>query len=257
MIHATAIVDPKAKIAKGVEIGPFSIIGPEVEIAEGTWVGPHVVINGKTKIGQHNKIFQFASIGEAPQDKKYANEPTLTEIGDHNVIREGVTIHRGTIQDKSITRIGSHNLLMAYVHVAHDCVIGDHNIFANNAGIAGHVKIGDHVIISGFCGVHQFSLIGSHSFISHASIIVKDVPPYVIVVGGANATTCGINVEGLKRRGFSSEDITLLKRAYKTIYREGLKVFQAIEQLESMEKESAHVKLFTDFLRQSERGIIR
>jgi UDP-N-acetylglucosamine acyltransferase len=257
VIHPTALVDPNAKIAEGVEIGPFSVIGPEVEIGEGTWVGPHVVINGATKIGRFNKIFQFASVGEASQDRKYAGEKTFTVIGDRNVIREGVTIHRGTTQDKGITQIGNDNLFMAYVHIAHDCVIGNYNTFANNAGIAGHVKIGDFVGISGFCGIHQFSMIGSYSFISHASIIIKDVPPYVLVVGGANATTCGINAEGLKRRGFTSDAITGLKRAYKLIYRQGLRVPDAVLQLREMEKECPEIKPLADFLEMSERGIIR
>lgn len=257
MIHPTAIIAPSAKIAESVEIGPFSVIGPEVEIGEGTWVGPHVVINGATKIGKQNKIFQFASVGEVSQDKKYAGERTFTEIGDRNVIREGVTIHRGTSQDRGITKIGNDNLFMAYVHIAHDCVIGNGNTFANNAGIAGHVKIGDFVGISGFCGIHQFSHIGSHSFISHASIIIKDVPPYILVVGGANATPCGINAEGLKRRGYSAAAITALKRAYKLIYRQGLRVPEAIEQLREMEAAAPEVKLLTDFLAASERGIIR
>lgn len=257
MIDPRAVIDPNAKIADGVTVSPFAVIGPHVEIGSGTWVGPHVVITGHTTIGENNQIFQFASVGEVPQDKKYAKEQTRLVIGDRNVIREGVTIHLGTTQDQGITRIGNDNLLMAYTHVAHDCVVGNHNIFANNAAIAGHVHTGDFVIISGFCGVHQFCKIGSHAFLAHASIITKDVPPYVMVTGGAETTVRGINSEGLKRRGFTVDDIRLIKQAYKLIYREGLTVAEAVVQLQSLEAECPAVKLFTDFLKASERGIVR
>jgi UDP-N-acetylglucosamine acyltransferase len=257
VIDPRAIIDPASKIGEGVTIGPYSIIGPHVEIGEGTWVGPHVVINGHTKIGKHNRIFQFASVGEVPQDKKYANEPTRLEIGDHNVIREGVTIHLGTIQDQSLTKIGNHNLLMAYVHVAHDCIIGNHNIFANNASLAGHVHTADFVIMSGFCGVHQFCKIGAHAFIAHGSLISKDVPPFVMVTGGAETTVRGINVEGLKRRGFSPEGLRGIRQAYKIIYRQGLTVTEALEQLDILVRECKEVQPFIDFLKLSERGIVR
>lgn len=257
MIDKTAIVHPSAKIAEGVEIGPYSIIGADVEIGEGTWVGPHVVIKGPTKIGKENKIYQFASIGDDPQDKKYKGERTFLEIGDRNSIRECVTIHRGTIQDQLITKIGNDNLFMAYVHVAHDCVIGNGCVFANSVAIAGHVKIADFVIMSGMCGVHQFCQVGAYSFISNASIILKDVPPYVMITGGASPTVCGLNVEGLKRHGFSPASLQSLRKAYKIIYRQGLRAVEAVEVLRSMETDCIEVKALADFLEQSERGIIR
>lgn len=257
MIDPHAIVASSAKIAPNVHIGPFSIVGPHVSIDEGTWIGPHVVVTGHTKIGKHNKIFQFASVGEDCQDKKYAGEETYLEIGDHNVIREGVTIHRGTVQDQKLTKIGNHNLFMAYVHVAHDCVIGNHNIFGNTAALAGHVKIADYVGVNGFCGVHQFCQIGSHSFLAHACLVTQDVPPYVMVAGGQEVTVCGINVEGLKRRGFDAEQIQWLKRAYKIVYRQGLRLEEAIVQLDAMVHECEALALFVNFLKNSTRGIVR
>lgn len=257
MIHKTAIVEEGAKIHESVRIGPYSIIEKEVEIDEGTVIGPHVVINGLTKIGKFNHIFQFASVGEVSQDKKYRNEPTKLIIGDYNIIRENATIHRGTVQDKGVTQIGDDNLFMAGTHVAHDCIVGNHNIMANAAAIAGHVVMGDHVIMSGMCGVHQFCKIGSHSFISTASSVLKDVPPYVMVTGGAGPTVCGLNVEGLKRRGFDAETVQWLRRAYKVIYRQGLRTEEAIAILREMQKECSAIGLFADFLAQSERGIIR
>ncbi len=257
MIDPRAIIDPAAKIAEGVTIGPYSIIGPHVEIDTGTWIGPHVVVNGRTKIGKNNKIFQFASVGEVPQDKKYANEPTRLEIGDNNVIREGVTIHLGTTQDVGLTKIGNNNLLMAYVHVAHDCVVGNNSIFANNASLAGHVHTADFVIISGFCGVHQFCKIGAHAFLAHACIVTKDVPPYVMVTGGAETTVRGINVEGLKRRGFSADAIRGIRNAYKIIYRQGLTVAEALQQLEPLAIDCKEIQSFIDFLKLTERGIVR
>lgn len=258
MIHPTAIIEEGAKIHETVAIGPYSIIGNEVEIDADTVVGPHVVINGRTQIGKSNRIFQFSSVGEASQDKKYRNEPTRLIIGDSNVIRECVTIHRGTAQDKGLTQIGNDNLFMANTHVAHDCVVGSHNIMANTAAIAGHVTMGDYVIISGMCGVHQFCKIGSYAFISTASMVLKDIPPYIMVTGGdASASVCGLNVEGLKRRGFDAETIQWLRRAYKVIYRQGLRAEAALALLRKMEKECPAVKLFADFLAQSERGITR
>lgn len=257
MIHQHALVDPHAKIGANVTVGPFSVIGPDVEIGENTWIGSHVVINGHTQIGRNNRIFQFASIGEVNQDKKYRDEPTQVIIGDNNVIREGVTIHRGTIQDKGITQIGNDNLFMAYVHIAHDCIIKNHCIFANSAQVAGHVKVDDYVIISGLCGVHQFVQIGAHAFISHASMVGKDVPPFVMLTGGADVTVCGLNTEGLKRRGFTAEDITALKRAYKIIYRQGLRLVDAIESLADAAEENPHVAQFVTFLKNTKRGIVR
>jgi UDP-N-acetylglucosamine acyltransferase len=259
VIHPTAIVDPKAEIASEVEIGAYSIIGPSVKIDSGTWIGPHVVIQGDTTIGKNNKIYQFASVGDAPQDKKYADEKTRLVIGDDNRIRESVTIHRGTIQDKGLTQIGSRNLFMAYSHVAHDCVLGNDIVCANTATLAGHVLVGDHVIISAFCALHQFVQVGAHAFISHGALITKDVPPYVMVVGngGSNLSVCGLNSEGLKRRGFTSNQIELLKKAYKIVYREGLRIVEAIEQLKLLEQEDLVVRDFREFLENSTRGIVR
>ena len=234
MIDSRAIIDPSAKLADDVSVGPWSYVGPDVEIGAGTVINSHVVIKGPTRIGAHNKIFQFASVGEECQDKKYANEPTTLVIGDHNVIREGVTIHRGTVQDNGETIIGSHNLFMAYAHVAHDCVVGDHVILANNASIAGHVHVGDWAILGGFTAVHQFCQIGAHVMTGASSLVLKDVPAYVMA-NGNSASPHGINVEGLKRRGFSKTAIQVLRRAYKAIYREGLTVAQALERLRELE----------------------
>lgn len=254
MIHETAIVDPSARLGANVEVGPYTIIGPDVYIGDDTVIGPHVVIKGPTRIGRRNRIFQFASIGEDCQDKKYAGEPTELIIGDQNIFRECVTIHRGTIQDNSLTSIGSHNLFMAYVHVAHDCVIGDHNIFANAVTLAGHVVVGNWVILGGFTGVHQFCHIGSHAFTAVSSVVVQDVPPY-IMAQGHNAIPRTINTEGLKRRGFSAEQIMNLRRAYKTLYRSGLTVAEAAAQLRAMNV--AEVEPLVEFIESSSRGIIR
>lgn len=256
MIHPTAIIDPRARVGTNVDIGPYSIVGPDVEIGDGTWIGPHVVIKGPTVIGQNNKIFQFASVGEDCQDKKFKGEPTRLVIGDNNVIRESVTVHRGTVQDNSLTQIGNNNLLMAYVHVAHDCIVGNNVILANNATLAGHVHVGDAVILGGFTGVHQFCHIGAHAFAAVSSVIVKDVPPY-LMVAGHNAEPHGLNTEGLRRRGFSVETIAQLRRAYKVIYRQGLTVQAALPILEEMSGECAEVQPFVDFLKSSTRGIIR
>lgn len=257
MIHPTAIIDAGAKLHASVEVGPYSIIGPKVSIDEGTVVGPHVVITGRTEIGKNNEFYQFSSIGEASQDKKYQGEDTALMIGDDNVFRECVTVHRGTVQGGGVTRIANDNLFMANSHVAHDCVLGSHNILANSAALAGHVLMGDYVIMSGMCGVHQFCHVGSHAFISTASIVLKDVPPFVMVTGGSDPTVCGLNVTGLKRRGFTPETIQALQRAYKVIYRQGLRVEEAVKVLQDMEKNCPEIKLLTEFLRSSERGIIR
>lgn len=256
MIHQTAIIDPSAKIAANVQIGPWTVIGPEVEIGEGTWIGPHVVIQGPTKIGKDNKIFQFSSLGEMPQDKKFQGERTFLEIGDRNVIREFCTLNRGTAQDKSLTKIGSDNLFMAYVHIAHDCIVGNHTIFANNASLAGHVVIDDYSIMGAFSGVSQFCRTGAHSFISTNSVVIKDVPPFV-KVSGYYAKPFGLNTVGMTRRGYSSDTMLNLKRAYKTIYRKGLTVQQALSELKELLMNCSEVQLFIDFLLASERGISR
>ena len=256
VIHPTAIIDPNARIAPTVDIGPWSVIGPDVEIDEGTWIGPHVVISGLTKIGKDNKIFQFASIGEVPQDKKFNGERTFLEIGDRNVIRECCTINRGTAQDRSITKIGNDNLFMAYVHIAHDCVVGNGTVFANNASLAGHVFVEDFAILSGFSGVFQECRVGPHSFVSMGSLVDKDVPPFV-KVSGYHAKPFGLNTVGMKRRGFTNDAILMLRRAYKVIYRQGLTTKFAIEALQAMVAECTEVQLFIDFIQASQRGIVR
>lgn len=253
MIDTTAIIDSTAKIGKNVHIGPYSIIGAEVEIGEGTWIGPHVVIQGPTKIGTHNKIFQFSSVGEIPQDLKYKNETTYLEIGDHNVIREFCTLNRGTTQAMT-TKIGNHNLLMAYVHIAHDCTIGNHTIFANNASLAGHVTVEDHAILSGFSGVFQYCRVGAYSFAATNSVIIKDVPPY-LKVSGYYAKPYGLNTVGLQRHGFSDNVLSNLKRAYKILYRNSLTLAQALAELEKIECD--YTKRFTHFVACSETGIVR
>jgi UDP-N-acetylglucosamine acyltransferase len=255
-IHAQAIVDPSARIAEGVCIGPWTWIGADVEIGPGTVIESHVVIKGPTRIGRNNHIFQFSSIGEACQDKKYQGEPTRLEIGDNNVIRESCTIHRGTIQDKSLTAIGSNNLLMAYVHVAHDCVLGNNLILANNATLAGHVQVGDWAILGGGTMVHQFCKIGSHSMSAGGSIVLKDIPAYVMA-GGQSASAHGLNVEGMKRRGFSREAMQMLRHAYKIVYRQGLTINQALDVLYAMENPVPELSLFIDSIKLSERGIVR
>jgi UDP-N-acetylglucosamine acyltransferase len=256
-VHSAAHIDPNAKLGDRVRVGAFTIIGRDVEIGEGTEIGSHVVIEGPTKIGRDNRIAPFSSIGGAPQDKKYAGEPTLLEIGDRNVIREFCTIHRGTTQDTGITRIGNDNWIMAYVHVAHDCTVGNHTIFANAASLAGHVRVDDYVILGGFTLVHQFCQIGAHAFTSMGAIINRDVPPYVTVAGNF-AEPKGINSEGLKRRGFSSDRILSIKRAYKTLYKSGLPLADARAQLaEAAAGGSDDVRLMLDFIERSERSLIR
>jgi UDP-N-acetylglucosamine acyltransferase len=256
LIHSSAIVDSAAMLAEDVSVGPFSIIGPDVEIGSGTTVGPHVVIKGPSRIGRENRIFQFASLGEDPQDKKYQGEVTRLEIGDRNVIREYCTIHRGTAQDQSLTRIGSDNLLMAYTHVAHDCVIGDGVIMANGASLAGHVSVDDHAILGGFSLVHQFCRIGRHSFSGMGSVISRDIPPYVMV-GGSPTKPRGINNVGMERRGYDAEAILQIKRAFKVIYKSRLKLEEAIENLATMAKQSPEILPILEFLQQSGRSIIR
>ena len=255
-IDSRAVVDPSAKIANNVKIGPFSVIGANVEIGEGTEIGPHVVINGPTRIGRENRIFQFSSIGEIPQDKKFHGEESRLEIGDRNTIREFVTINRGTADGGGVTRIGSDNWLMAYIHIAHDCLVGDHTIFANGASIAGHVSIGNYSILGGFTLVHQFCAIGEHAFCGMGSAISKDVPPYVMVNGNP-AHPHGLNTEGLKRHGFSKEALRILREAYKTIYRSGMTLEEALIKLEVMSNSQPEVLPLTEFLRKAQRGILR
>lgn len=256
MIHPQAIIDPSAKLADGVSVGPFSIIGADVFVGEGTEIGPHVVIEGPTTIGRDNKIYAFASVGGDPQDKKYAGESTRLEIGDRNVIREYCTISRGTVQDVGTTRIGNDNWIMAYVHIAHDCQIGSNTIFANSTTLAGHVEIEDFVILGGFTLVHQFCKIGAHSFTAMNSVISKDALPFTMI-SGHMAKPHGLNSEGLKRRGFTSEAISQLKKAYKIIYRSNLTIEQAIEKLKPMADECVEVGQLLSFLKSVTRGIVR
>ncbi|MFI4920916.1 MAG: acyl-ACP--UDP-N-acetylglucosamine O-acyltransferase [Gammaproteobacteria bacterium] len=255
-IDARAVIDPKAKLAPDVSVGPFSVIGPDVEIGAGTVVGPHVVIQGPTRIGRDNRIMPFASLGGQPQDKKYAGEPTLLEIGDRNSIFEFVTLNRGTAQDKGTTRIGNDNWLMAYVHLAHDCVLGDNIIMANNATLAGHVDIEDWAILGGFTKIHQFVRIGAHSFTGMNVDITRDVPPYVMV-SGTPVEPHGINSEGLKRRDFSAEQIRNIKNAYRVLYRSELRLEDALVQLRALGASQPEVARMVQFLERSKRSITR
>ena len=255
-IHPSAIVAPGARIAPGVEVGPYSIVGAGVEIGEGSWVGAHVVLDGRMRIGRRNKIFHFASLGAAPQDKKYAGEDTSVEIGDGNTIREYVTINRGTAQDVGVTRLGNENWLMAYVHLAHDCQVGSHTIFANCTQLAGHVTIEDWAILGGFSAVHQHVHVGAHAFTGMGSALSQDVPPYVTAAGNL-ARPYGLNTNGLKRRGFSAEAMNALKRAYRTLYRSGLGLEEAKRELEAQAAAFPEVRYFLDFIARSKRGIIR
>lgn len=256
MIDPRAVIDSKAELAADVSVGPYAVIGPDVQIDAGTWVGPHAVINGPTRIGRDNRIFQFASVGEAPQDKKYKGEPTRLEIGDGNTIREFVTINRGTTQDEGVTRIGDDNWIMAYVHIAHDCTVGSHTILANNASLAGHVRIEDYVILGGFTLVHQFCALGVHSFTAFSTGVAKDVPPYVMA-SGFSAEPHGLNTEGLKRRGFNPETIIKLKQAYKTLYRSKLTLQDALDALRVQAADCAEIGVMVEFLEKQKRGIVR
>ena len=256
MIHPQAIIDPSAKLADNVSVGPFSIIGADVTIGQGTEIGPHVVVGGPTVIGRENKIYAFASVGCDPQDKKYNGEPTRLEIGDRNVIRENCTISRGTVQDEGITRIGNDNLVMAYVHIAHDCQIGNDAIFANSVTLAGHVEVEDYSILGGFTLVHQFCKVGAHCFTAMNSVISKDVLPFTMI-SGHMAKPHGLNVEGLKRRGFTSETIRQLRKAYRIIYRSNLTLEQAVSKLETMAGECAEIGQLLHFLKGVTRGIVR
>lgn len=256
MIDSTAIIDSKAELATDVTVGPYTVIGPGVKIGAGSVIGSHVVIKGPTTIGKDNRIYQFSSIGEDPQDKKYAAEITRLEIGDRNTIREYTSLHRGTKQDRSVTKIGSDNLFMAYTHVAHDCVIGDHVIMANGASLAGHVHLHSHAILGGFTLVHQFTQIGQYSFAAMGSAITQDIPPFVMV-GGKPTRPHGINSVGMERNGISPEDIRLIRKAYKIIYKMNLRLEDAIDQMEDLAGDSKELSLMVSFLRNVSRGILR
>jgi UDP-N-acetylglucosamine acyltransferase len=255
-IDPRALIAPGAKIAEDVEIGAFSIIGPDVEIGAGCVIGPHVVITGATTLGTNNRVFQFASIGDAPQDKKYAGEPTKVRIGKDNVFREYVTVNRGTAKDKGVTTIGDDNLFMASSHVAHDCIVGSHCVFANLATLAGHVEIDDWVILAGFTGVHQFCKIGAHAFIANNTAVTRDVPPYVMAVGHP-AEPHSINATGIARRGFSADQVRNIKTAYKTLYRSDLPLETAIERITEAAKHQPELQAFVDFFPRSNRSLIR
>ncbi|MCE5232136.1 MAG: acyl-ACP--UDP-N-acetylglucosamine O-acyltransferase [Mizugakiibacter sp.] len=257
MIHPTAQIDPSAKLAADVEVGAYSIIGADVEIGAGTTIGPHVVVQGPTRIGRDNRVWQFASLGADPQDKKFRGERTELVIGDGNLIREFVTINRGTGDGGGITRIGNDNWLLAYVHIAHDCQVGNHTVFSNYSGLAGHVEIGDWVIVSGYAGVHQFCKVGAHAFIGMGCLVGADVPPFVMMANDQNGRPRGINSEGLKRRGFEAPRISAIKRAYRTLYMAGLSQSEAREQLALQAQESEDVRAMLEFLDHCQRGLAR
>jgi UDP-N-acetylglucosamine acyltransferase len=259
-IHPSAIVDPKAELDSSVEVGAFSMVGPHVRIDAGTVVGPHVVIEGHTTIGKDNKFFQFSSIGAAPQDKKWKGEPTRLDVGDRNTVREFCTFNLGTAQDEGVTRLGSDNWISAYVHLAHDCQVGSNTIFSNNAQLAGHVHVGDWAILSGYAGVHQFCKIGAHAFVGMYTSLTQDVPPFVLVSGNP-AGARGINIEGLKRRGFSREQIDGIRSAYKLLYRSNLTLEEAKTALQQEETRlpgaANELRALREFLDTASRGIVR
>lgn len=256
MIHPQAIIDPRARLGKDVQVGAYSIIGADVEIGDRCWIGPHVVINGPTRIGADSRIYQFCSLGDAPQHTGYKGEPTRLEIGERNVVREYCTFNRGTVAGGGLTRIGNDNFIMAYSHIAHDCRIGNHTVFANAASLAGHVHIGDYAVLGGFTLVHQFCRIGAYCMTAVNTVLFKDVPPFV-TAGGNSAAPHGINVRGLKRRGFSDDGIAAVKRAYKTLYKSGLLLEQALAEIDTMARAHPELTQLTTFIRESERGIIR
>ncbi len=256
MIDPRAVVSSQARLAADVTVGPFSVIGADVEIGPGTIVAPHVVINGPTRIGADNRIFQFASIGDAPQDKKYQGEPTRLEIGDRNVFRESCTVNRGTTHDKGVTRIGNDNLFMAYSHVAHDCVVGSNVVFANCSALAGHVEIGDFVTLGGLTAVHQFAKVGAYAFTGGGTIVTQDVPPYVMVAGNP-AEPHGINAIGLKRRGFTEEQVRNVREAYRILYRSDLKLSDAVDKLRALGETQPEVQFFVEFIGTSTRSLVR
>ncbi|MCP3999731.1 MAG: acyl-ACP--UDP-N-acetylglucosamine O-acyltransferase [Gammaproteobacteria bacterium] len=255
-IHTTAIVSTDAELASGVSVGAYTIIEAGVTIGADTEVGSHCVIKGDTTIGERNRIFQFASIGEDPQDKKYAGEPTSLVIGDGNTIREYCSLNRGTAQDKGVTQLGNNNWLMAYVHIAHDCIIGNEAIFANNVTLAGHVTVGDYAIWGGFSGAHQFARVGAHAFIANNTGVAKDVPPYVMAAG-LPAAPRGINSEGLKRRGFDADQMKAIKDAFRLLYRSGLRLEEAREKIAELAQERSEIQILAKFLEHSERGFVR
>lgn len=256
MIDPRAVVSPRAELAPDVTVGPFTVIGPDVTIGPQSWVGPHAVINGPTRIGAGNRVYQFASIGEAPQDKKYKGEPTRLEIGDRNIFREFCTINRGTVHDRGVTTIGNDGLFLASSHVAHDCVIGDHVVFANCASIGGHVEIGDWVQLGGLSAVHQFCKIGPHAFVGGGAMVSRDVPPYVLITGNP-AMPHGVNAEGLKRRGYSAEQIRHIREAYRILYRMELKLEEAVERLTALAREQPELELLVRFIDRSARSLTR
>jgi UDP-N-acetylglucosamine acyltransferase len=256
MIDSRAVISPQAQIAEDVQIGPFTVIGADVIIGPRTWIGPHAVINGPTRIGADNKIFQFASLGDAPQDKKYNGEPTRLEIGDRNVFRESVTVNRGTVHDEGVTRIGNDNLLMAYSHVAHDCRLGDQIVMANCATLGGHVEVGDWVTMGGLSAVHQHTKVGAHCFIAHNAAVTRDVPPYVMAVGRP-AVPHSVNSVGLQRRGFTPVQVLNIRRAYRVLYRSGLKLKAALEALEEAAATQPEIVPFVEFIKRSSRSIVR
>lgn len=256
MIDPRAIVAADAELGEGVEIGAFSVIGAGVCIGAGSWIGPHAVINGPTTLGRDNRVFQFASIGDAPQDKKYRGEPTRLEVGDGNVFREFCSVNRGTAGGRGVTRIGNDNLFMAYSHVAHDCIIGSHCVMSNCTALAGHVELGDWVILSGYSGVHQFCKVGAHSFLANNAAVTRDVPPFLLVAG-TPAEPKGVNSEGLKRRGFDATQISNIRNAYRLLYRSGLKLAAATEQLQALVADQPELLPFVQFLAVSERSIVR
>ena len=256
MIDPRAIIAPSAELAADVSIGPYSIIGSGVQVGPRTVIGPHAVINGPTTIGADNRIFQFASLGDEPQDKKHQGESTRLEIGDHNVFRESCTINRGTARDKGVTRIGNDNLFMAFSHVAHDCVIGNQTVFANCASLGGHVEIGDWAILGGLTAVHQFSRIGAHAFLGGGSIVSRDVPPYVMVAGNP-AVPHAVNVEGLKRRGFTEDQVKNIREAYRILYRSELKLADAVARLAPLVPTQPELRIFVDFIQSSTRSLVR
>jgi UDP-N-acetylglucosamine acyltransferase len=255
-IHPTAQVAPGAELDDGVEVGAYAVIGADVQVGANTRVGPHAVIQGPARIGCDNVIFQFASVGSAPQDKKYKGEPTRLEVGDRNVIRECVTLNRGTTKDQGVTRIGHDNLFMAYAHVAHDCQVGNQCVLANNATLGGHVHLGDWVIMGGLSAIHQFCKVGAHAFIANNAAVTRDVPPYVMAVGQP-AAAHSVNSEGLKRRGFSPEQVRNIRNAFRLLYRSGLKLADATAQLEALAREQPELKLIVEFLPTSTRSIVR
>jgi UDP-N-acetylglucosamine acyltransferase len=256
MIHASAAIDPAARLGANVSVGAFSVIGADVEVGDGTTIAPHVVIQGPTRLGRDNRVFSFASLGADPQDKKYHGERSELVIGDRNTIREFATINRGTADGGGATRIGDDNWIMAYVHIAHDCRIGNHTIFSNNATLAGHVEIGDYAILSGFAGVHQFCRVGTHAFIGMGCLVNGDVPPFVLMASDYGRPR-GINAEGLKRRGFSTERIAVIKRAYKTLYMSGLGLEEAREELARAAAQADDVRTFVDFIENAQRALVR